>query len=233
MVDLSSLIVPEDAVPKPMVTCVIEGILEESDLRELALSAEDKAAQPIMEIDDPADLKKVREKHHSVARMIAGGLTQRMVAKLCGYNETYLSVLLNNPAMQELIELYRVQHGAAQQLVIEKLATVGLKALEKLDEDLDAGNLSKQEKLSLAKLGLDRGGFGPQSKQHIVSEKHVFDHTEIEKRNNAARARSASRIVPSSEIRAALAPPASEQEVEGEATREMGPEGQGLPEDRE
>jgi hypothetical protein len=214
-VDLSNIIVPADLKPKPLVTCVIEGHLEESDLRELALSTQVAMDEDDSD-DDPTRLKKIREKHHSIARMIAGGLTQRMVSQLCGYTEGYVSILLNNPAIKELIELYRIQQGSAAAVVTEKMRTVGLKAVEKLEKKIEAGELSNQELLGAAKLGLDRGGHGPQSKQHVVNETHLFDHTELARRNQAARTRSASRIVRSSEVRGALAPPTREIEVEAD-----------------
>lgn len=238
--DLSKIIVPEDLVPIPMVTCTIEGILDESDLRELMLGAEAAAAEPT-ELDDPSDLKKVREKHHSVARMIAGGLNQRMVSALCGYTESYLSILLNNPAMQELIELYRIQFGAGQAVAIEKLRTVGMKALESLDEKLDAKGLTNQELLSLAKLGLDRGELGPSSKSHVVREDHSFDHIELARLNNNARTRNAPFIVPAEEVRKTLLPAPLPEQTD-ETNRNLGSEGpelsetgsgQGLPLDGE
>lgn len=229
--DLSQIIVPADAIPKPMVTCTVEGILDEGDLRELMLGVEAAAGEPL-EIEDPSDLKKIRERHHSVARMIAGGLSQRMVAQLCGYTESYLSILLNNPAMQELIELYRIQHGSAQQIAIEKLRTVGMKALEALDKDLDANLLTKQEKLSLAKLGLDRGELGPSSTSKVLREDHIFDHAELQRRNADARNRNAPFIVPAEDVRKALAPPPKQTETEDESTRDLGSEGPDLFEDR-
>lgn len=228
--DLSKIIVPEDAVPVPMVTCTVEGILEESDMRELMLGVEDAAAEPT-EVDDPSDLKKVRERHHSVARMVAGGLSQRMVSGLCGYTESYLSVLLNNPAMQELIELYRIQQGAGQAVAIEKLRTVGMKALESLDAKLDKSELSNQEMLQLAKLGLDRGELGPSSKSHVVREDHLFDHTDLQRRNAEARTRNSAFIVPAEEVRRSLAPPAPKEQTD-ESTGDLGSEGPELHEDR-
>jgi len=206
--NLNNIIVPQDVKPKAMVTCVVEGILEESDLRELAMTAIDAAAARPEEEDDPSDLKKVREKHHSVARMIANGLTQRMVSKLCGYTEGYISVLLNSPAMQELVELYRIQNGAAAQVITEKLKTVGLKAVEKLEQKLEADELNNQDLLGMAKLGLDRGGHGPTSTQHNVNEAHVIDHARLQELNDNARTRNAGLIVRREDVRQAIALPA-------------------------
>lgn len=202
--DLSNIIVPEEAKPAKIVTCVVEGILEESDLRELALgelapSVENLPA--VVEEEDPANLKRIKEKHHSVARLIAQGLQQRMVASLTGYNEAYLSVLLNAPAMIELVEMYRIQNGAASQVITEKLKTVGLKAVEQLEEKVDAGDMSVDGLLGVAKLGLDRGGHGPSSTQHNVTENHIIDHAALQELNRQARQRSAGSIVRSSDIR--------------------------------
>ena len=79
----------------PIVTCTIEGILEASDIAHLT-EAKSVAAPRGAE---PGDLSRLRERHHSVARFIAQGMSQRLVASLCNYTESYLSVLLNNPAM--------------------------------------------------------------------------------------------------------------------------------------
>ena len=230
--DLSDIIVPDGLIPKPVVTCVVEGILEEDDLRELMLSS-DIGTEPVAD-EDPNDLKKIREKHHSVARMIAGGLNQRMVSRLCRYNESYLSVLLNNPSMVELVELYRLQQGQASQLIVEKLKSVGLRAVEELEGRLDEGKLNNQELLALGKLGLDRGGHGPTSTQHNVTEQHVIDHAELVRLNKDARSRSAQRIVPAQEVRAQLPSPSSpSQETDSETNGTVGSEGSELHETRE
>lgn len=210
--DLSQIIVPPDFVElNPIVTCTIEGILTEEDLRELALGGLAPDAAPgeltvTPDDDNPNDLKKIREKHHSVARMMASGMTQRMVAACCGFTEQYLSILLNNPSMKELVELYRIKHGAATEVITEKLKTVGLKAVERLEEKLEAGELSNQELLGAAKLGLDRGGHGPASKQHHLVENHLIDHAAIVEMNNEARRRSANLIVDVKEVRQAVLP---------------------------
>ena len=231
--DLSKIIVPEDAKEAhPIVTCTVEGILEEEDLRELTLSAPVEAVAD----EDPTDLKRVKEKHHSVARMLASGLSQRMVANLCGYTESYLSILLNNPAMQELVELYRIQYGSAAQVITEKLKTVGLKAMEEIEGRLDdaeiRSKITLQDLQGIAKLGLDRGGHGPSSSQHLVKEEHIIDHAELLKRNAEARARNAKRIVPASEIRAALAPPPEQTEATNETSGTVDTEASELHEDR-
>jgi len=200
--ELSSLIVPEGLDFRPtMTTCTIEGALEAEDLRELALGPGDATPDE----DNPNDLKKLREKHHHVARLVADGLSQRLIANICGYTESYISILLNAPAMQELVELYRIQNGAAVQIATEKLKTVGLKALEKIESKIESDEMSNLELLSAAKLGLDRSGHGPQSKQALVSEHHIIDHARLQELNAEARRRNAEYIVPQDDIREAIA----------------------------
>lgn len=204
---------PELSSIKPIVTCTVEGIVDEDDLRILTsgvgfaeASPEEAQKEALAEAEDPADLKRVREKHHTVARLIAKGMQQSLVATISGYDQAYLSVLLNNPAMQELIEMYRMQAGAVHEVVGEKLRTVGLKALEKLDEQIEANKLSNNDLIQAAKLGFDRAGHGPTSTQRTVSETHILDHAELQKLQKNALAGSKEYIVPVEEVRQALLP---------------------------
>lgn len=211
--DLGAIIVPEGLLVRPTITtCTIEGSLEEEDLRQLMLEPGDVTPDE----DNPADLKKIREKHHHVARLIADGLSQRLVSQICGYSEEYISILLNNPSMIELVELYRIQNGKATQVIVEKMKTVGLKALEQLDEKLDTKDLNNQELLAAAKLGLDRAGHGPTSTQKVVGEAHVFDHAKLAELNAKARRENAEFVVPQSEVRESLRrlPPPSEEKTD-------------------
>lgn len=217
--DLSQLAVPEGIQLKPtMTTCTIEGQLEEDDLRQLvALSG---GIMP--DEDDPSDLKKIREKHHHVARLVADGLTQKLVSSITGYSEGYISVLLNNPSMQELVEFYRIKNGAAIDVVVEKLKTVGLKALERLDDRIQSDELDNNELISAAKLGFDRSGHGPSSTHKIDAETHIFDHAKLAELNKEAKRRNSEYIVPQEEVREALRLPSPEDKNETDETVEAG-----------
>lgn len=208
--DLGDIIIPPAAKnATPIITCTVEGIIEEADLATLAYGSPALVhpEQLPQENEDPSDLKKIREKHHSVARMIAAGLNQRMVSQICGYTESYLSVLLNNPSMQELIELYRIQNGAAGQIIVEKLRTVGLKAVEKLEERLETDKLNNNELIQTAKLGLDRADHGPTSRNHHIHENHHIDHAQIMEATKRARMKNVSRVTNIDDVRAALPAP--------------------------
>lgn len=192
--DLSDLNIPmELQAPQTFITCQVEGLVDEGDLRRLAAGSEHSRA-----IVEPGDLKKLREKHHSVARLVAAGMPQATVAAITGYTPTYISLLLNNPAMQELLTYYRSAHTNAAEVIGERLRTAGLGALEKLQDkldDKDGDGLDDQVLLGLAKLGLDRSGHGPQSKVQSVTEHHIIDHAELRRLNQAARAASREDII--------------------------------------
>lgn len=174
----------------PIVTCTIQGILEPADLARLHAPTVAKANGPAAAVagtGEVVDLQKVREKHHSVARMIAQGLTQRLVASISGYTESYLSILLDNPAMEELVTFYRLQSGNATEVIGEKLREVGMTALEKISQKLENEEmLSTQDLIAISKLGLDRSGHGPSQKHEIKTESHIFDHAQLAALNRKA-----------------------------------------------
>lgn len=172
-----------------IVTCTIEGIVEPADIQALLTRPQPPAGT------DVGDLKRIRERHHSIARMVAQGMTQRMVSTIVQMTEARISTLLKAPAMQELVAYYRSQHSAAQDVIAERLRTVALTSIEELSAKLEAGELEPQELLGLAKLGLDRSGHGPRSTVHNVSEHHIVDHAELQRLNAAARADSSEHII--------------------------------------
>lgn len=183
--------------------CTVEvlGLVEASDLA-AALSSPDVqlptsasiAADPEA---DGKDLKKLKEKHHSVARLIAGGMTQRMVAAIAGYSESYVSILLDNPSMQELVGFYRTGYQSANEAITERLRRAAGTAVELLEAQMQVEGTATDPNilLGVAKLGYDRSGHGPSSQQHVITESHVFDHAELRRRDQQARAASASRII--------------------------------------
>lgn len=174
---------------QPIVTCTIEGIMEESDLQ--LLVAARQASAPNTQVE----LKRVKERHHSVARLIASGMTQTLVAEIVNLSESYLSTLLNSPAMVELVAFYRSQHTAAHEVVEERLRTLALSAAEQLQERVDAGAADDNTLIQAAKLGFDRSGHGPRSTVNQVNETHLFDHAELRRLDREARAESDEHII--------------------------------------
>lgn len=67
------------------------------DLQRLLLPRDSSAANP----------KRIKEAHHTVARLLALGFEYARVAELTGYSGTRIATLASAPAMAELIAQYR------------------------------------------------------------------------------------------------------------------------------
>jgi len=122
-------------------------------------------------------LKKLRDSHHEMARLLASGLKNIEVSQITGYSASRISILKNDPAFRDLLAFYAEQQEEAFVNVKSRLAGLSLDAVGVLSERIiDAPDEVKtSELLDIAKLGLDRTGFGPSTKtetsvQHLTKE---------------------------------------------------------------
>lgn len=118
------------------------------------------------ERDCPApDLKKLSQRHHMLARLLASGTTQKEASILVGYTQARVSIIANSPAFKNLLEFYKgeVQEQAAT--VLENLTGLGTDAIneirDRLEEDPD--EISTGELTKIVELTLDRTGHGKQT----------------------------------------------------------------------
>lgn len=174
-----------------IITCTIEGLVEHEDLQRLM--AKGAAIAPMGA--HAGDLKRIRERHHHIARLSAQGMAQSLIAQITCMTQSRISTLLNTPAMQELVAYYRASHGNASEVIAERLRNVAEASVEKLETKLEQDELDANELIALAKLGLDRSGHGPQSKVHNITEHHLLDHAELQRLNREARRESLEDIV--------------------------------------
>lgn len=128
-------------------------VLRELTLEDMALAA----AEPPKGSKTPL-LKKMRQSHHLLARMLAQGTPQTEASLATGYSVSRISILKNDPAFQDLAAYYSAQVKETYLDVHAKLASVGMDAVESLHEDLENGDLTVKDKLALAELALDRSG---------------------------------------------------------------------------
>lgn len=134
---------------------------------------------------------RIRERHHTIARMVAAGMPNERICSVMGITETSLEMLKDNtPAFQELVFHYeqrgpraeREEEYLEQKHRIAKLAQYELH--DRLVEDPDS--FSASELLRIQDSYDDRTGF---SKQTV----HVTVHQELAARLENSRRR---RVVP-------------------------------------
>lgn len=191
----------------PVVTCTIEGELTEEDIAEYCEKSGDLPAQK----SDEKDLVTLRARHHQVARFLAMGLPESLVAELTNFKAPYISTLKLSPSMQELISHYRAPGDNATKLMTEKLRLLSHMSIEQLIVKVQNGELDVNQLLASTKLGADRSNNGPMAKvEHAHT--HSLDERQVQKLAESSRKRNAERIIDISAVRSSL--PAPEQREE-------------------
>ena len=198
------------------VTCVVEYALLPEHIVDYAdqhgnLATAQKA--------DEKDVQTLRARHHGVARLLAEGVPEGVIAEMTGYTPAYLSTLKNNPSMIELVQFYRSPKNETAKIIGEKLRTVADMSLEVIQNRIqtEPDKLTVTELTAVSKLGFDRSGHGPQSTVHNIEEHRLVLPEELAELSREARRRDQSRIVDVSAVRGVL--PAPSQEASDERSR--------------
>lgn len=123
---------------------------------DLVMLAEEKGSRP------PA-IKRLSERHHTLARAVASGMTMEQAAAVAQYDISRVSILKSDPTFKELVEFYSREKDAAYRNMHEGMAALGsdvVKELhERLEEDPDSFSIGQLNELT--KTLADRTGFGP------------------------------------------------------------------------
>ena len=120
-------------------------------------------------------LKRLRDSHHSIARLMAQGLRNTDIAAITGYSQSRLSILKGDPAFEELVAFYTKNAEAIKDAafagVQEKLAAVNHEAIEELHERLldQPEAINTDQLLDIVKATSDRTGHGPATKSTNVN----------------------------------------------------------------
>ncbi len=83
------------------------------------------------------ELKRLSNRHHALARMLASGISQTEAAVALGYSVSRVSILLDSPAFQELHALYKEKKETEFISTFELMAGVSRDALQVLAERLE------------------------------------------------------------------------------------------------
>lgn len=146
---------------------------------------------------EPSALKRLSDRHHALARNLASGMEPGEAGMLCGYVNSRVSILQNDPAFKELVEFYRRDVTAQYRDLHQRLSGLALDAAEELAERLEAEpeKVSIGQLMEITKMGADRTGFGPQS-----STTNLNVNVDLASRLQEARKRVASRQLPPSDV---------------------------------
>lgn len=140
-------------------------------------------------VQKPKALVRLRERHHALARNLAGGMKESDAAAMCGYDLARVSVLKGDPAFQELISFYRESVDAAYANLHEVLAGMSLDAAliirERMEDEPD--KLKTDQLADIVKMGADRTGHGPSSTQQVNVNVNLASRLEEARKRIASR----------------------------------------------
>lgn len=111
----------------------------------------------------PAPIKRLSARHHNLAKAIASGRSTGDAAIIAGVEPSRVSVLKNDVTFKELIEYYRSRVDRGDDLMFDRLTGMSLEAVDEINRRIEEEpeTLTTDELERIAKLGLDRTGYGP------------------------------------------------------------------------
>lgn len=137
----------------------------------------------------PSPLKRLRDRHHALARLLASGKSEWECSAILGYDRSRISILKGDPAFAELLEFYRENVNAEYLSLHEQLAGISADAAvilrERMEEDPD--KLTVAQVLEIVKMGADRTGHGPAQKTEVNVNVNLANRLEEARKRVAAR----------------------------------------------
>ena len=106
---------------------------------------------------------KMRDSHHQLARLLAEGQKVVDISFTTGYSAVHISRLQGDPAFQELVNHYRDVVEVKYVNVHERISALAVDTVQEIHERLreQPDDFTVAGLTELAKLTLDRSGFGP------------------------------------------------------------------------
>lgn len=121
---------------------------------------------PKTEIQTAPSIKKLKDTHHALARVLATGSSEAEASAITGYSLSRISILKADPQFKELLDFYRTEAFEASGVFAQRMASVGMSALSELADRLE----DEPEKISTGVLReivqtlADRTGHAPTGK---------------------------------------------------------------------
>lgn len=152
-----------------LLTADVERELNELDLDVLGKERGTQAPQ----------IKVLRERHHTAARMLAAGSKPGEVAAACRISLNRISILQSDPAFSELVQHYTTIVNVEFVDFQKKLAELGVDAAhvlqERLEDDDKVEAMSDAFLLKLVEVSADRTGHGPSTKTEVNLKVGIAD----------------------------------------------------------
>lgn len=105
-------------------------------------------------------LQEIRHRHHLLARLVAEGHKYVAISGMIGISQSRITVLMDDPAMQELVAHYAEKVQTEYLDVHTRLASLGVSAMEELQERLDdeekRANIKTKELTEIIEKSFDR-----------------------------------------------------------------------------
>lgn len=122
-----------------------------------------------MPTDVKAPLAKLRDPHHTLAKLLAEGEDPIAVSRVTGYSTQRIRTLIQDPAFAELMNFYAEQKVHRDRDIDMSIRHVAMTATALIQERLEEEpeSFSNEELRKLQTASLDRVGFGPQSKKTV------------------------------------------------------------------
>lgn len=125
-------------------------------------------------------LKRLKERHHALARGLAAGLSVVNLSAMTGYTPERIYTLQNDPTFIELLQGYKAQKDTIVIDLTERLTRIAQDALDELTERLEVEpeKVPTSLLMEFVKLGADRTGFGPSFTKNVNHKVGLADRFE-------------------------------------------------------
>ena len=109
-----------------------------------------------------APLKKLRERHHAVARALASGMKPGEAANMYGYSASRVSILQADPSFADLVKFYTVKTDEKYYGMHDRMSALGQDAVDEIQDRLEDSpeDFSIGQLLEVSKAYADRTGHG-------------------------------------------------------------------------
>lgn len=126
----------------------------------------------------PPGIRELRDRHHSIARLLAAGHKPFEVSAITGYALSTISIMQGDPTFQELLSFYRNAETAAHADLMEINKNVAVEAATEVRNRLAEGDMDDKVLVKVYEKSMDRAGAGPQSSKTLNVNVGLADRLE-------------------------------------------------------